>query len=132
MIEGGGPTYISASGFNPISDEEDTVERNPDHSDFWALADDLMSEGLVEEGSMMGHHCLRSTRGGGFVATVERSSGHMVVKLPSERVGELVESGIGAPFAPAGKVFREWVAIGHDHSDVWESMLMESIEFVSK
>ena len=46
------------------------MERNPDHRAFWALADDLIAEGKVEEGTMMGHHCLRSTQGGGFVATV--------------------------------------------------------------
>ena len=107
------------------------MERNPEHSEFWDLADDLIVEGLVEEGSMMGHHCLRSTRGGGFVATVERSSGNMVVKLSSERVGELVDDGIGAPFAPAGKVFREWVAIDRAHSEIWERLLIESIGFVS-
>ena len=62
------------------------MERNPDHHAFWALADDLIAEGRVEEGTMMGHHCLRSTRGGGFVTTVERSSGDLVTKLPSARV----------------------------------------------
>lgn len=107
------------------------MERNPDHKEFWDLAADLMSAGLVEEGTMMGHHCLRSSRGGGFVATVERSSGNMVLKLPTHRVSELVETGVGSPFAPAGKVFREWVAIDHGHSALWEAMLMESIEFVS-
>ena len=107
------------------------MERNPDHRAFWALADDLIAEGQVEEGTMMGHHCLRSTRGGGFVATVERSSGDLVAKLPRARVEELIESGIGAPFAPAGKVFREWVAVSADHIDQWEALITESIDFVS-
>jgi hypothetical protein len=107
------------------------MERNPDHRAFWALADDLIAEGKVEEGTMMGHHCLRATRGGGFVATVERSSGDLVAKLPRARVEELIESGIGAPFAPAGKVFREWVAIPAEHLDRWEEFVTESIDFVS-
>jgi hypothetical protein len=107
------------------------MERNPDHQTFWALADDLIAEGLVEEGTMMGHHCLRSTAGGGFVATVERSSDDLVVKLPRARVEELIEAGIGAPFAPAGKVFREWVAVGSEHLDRWEGLIGESIDFVS-
>ncbi len=107
------------------------MERNPEHSEFWDLADDLIAQGIVEEGTMMGHHCLRSTESGGFVATVERSSGNMVVKLSRERVGELVDDGIGAPFAPAGKVFREWVAIDRARSEVWETLLVESIGFVS-
>lgn len=108
------------------------MERNPDHHAFWTLADDLIAEGKVEEGTMMGHHCLRSTSGGGFVATVERSSGDLVTKLPRARVEELIESGIGAPFAPAGKVFREWVAISADHDDRWEELISESIAFVSE
>ena len=108
------------------------MERNPDHGAFWALADDLIAEGAVEEGTMMGHHCLRSTRGGGFVATVERSSGDLVVKLPRKRVTELIDTGIGGTFAPAGKVFREWVAVSADHLERWESLIAESIEFVSE
>lgn len=107
------------------------MERNPDHRAFWELADDLIAEGKVEEGTMMGHHCLRSTQGGGFVATVERSSGDLVAKLPRERVDELIASGIGAPFAPAGRVFREWVAISAEHLDRWEGLVTESIGFVS-
>jgi hypothetical protein len=35
----------------------------------------------------------------------------MVVKLPAERVAEILESGKGLPVAPAGKVFKEWVEI---------------------
>jgi len=31
------------------------MERNPNHRAFWALADDLIAEGRVEEGTMMGH-----------------------------------------------------------------------------
>lgn len=107
------------------------MKRNPDHRAFWALADDLIAEGRVEEGTMMGHHCLRSTQGGGFVATVERSSGDLVAKLPRARVAELIDSGIGAPFAPAGRVFREWVAVSADHVDRWEALVTESIDFVS-
>lgn len=108
------------------------MERNPDNQSFWALADDFIAEGTVEEGTMMGHHCLRSTRGGGFVATVERSSGDLVAKLPRARVEELIDAGIGAPFAPAGKVFREWVAVSTEYVDQWESLVSESIEFVSE
>lgn len=107
------------------------MERNPDHGAFWALADDLIAGGRVAEGTMMGHHCLRSTSGGGFVATVERSSGDLVTKLPRNRVEELIESGIGAPFAPAGRVFREWVAVSADHVALWGELVTESISFVS-
>ena len=70
----------------------------------------------------------------GFVATVERSSGNLVVKLPRQRVTELVEAGEGLVFAPANKVFKEWVAVPPDPDDEgdrrWAELLEESIAFV--
>jgi hypothetical protein len=33
----------------------------------------------------------------------------MAIKLPRDCVEELINKGDGLPFAPAGKVFREWV-----------------------
>ena len=105
------------------------MERNPDHQDFWDIADEFIMTGKVEEGTMMGHHCLRSTTGGGFVATVERETGNMVVKLSKDTVAGLVESGEGLSFAPAGKVFREWVAIPDKRR--WAELVEASIEFVA-
>ena len=58
---------------------------------------------------MMGHPCVRLA--GRFLASYDDKAGCLVVKLPRERVTELVENGQGDPFAPAGKVFREWVSI---------------------
>lgn len=52
-----------------------------------------------------------------------------MVKLPRERVAELVESGQGNPFAPAGKVFREWVAIPTVDRDLWQKVLAEAVDF---
>lgn len=94
------------------------------------MADDFIAEGRAEEGTIMGHHCLRAIPGGGFVATVERSSGDLVVKLSSARVEELIEAGEGRVFAPAGKVFREWVAITGRDTERWAYLIEESIAFV--
>lgn len=107
------------------------MERNPEHEHFWDIADRMIASGQVEEGTMMGHHCLRATSGGGFVATVQRSSGDLVVKLPKDRVDQLIDAGHGFPFAPAGKVFTEWVHIPADTGNTWQELLEESIEFVS-
>ncbi len=106
------------------------MERNPGHDRFWDIADEFIATGQVEEGTMMGHHCLRATTGSGFVATVERSSGNLVVKLPRDRVAELIDSGEGLTFAPAGKVFKEWVAIPTYDADGWTELIEESIIFV--
>ncbi len=54
-----------------------------------------------------------------------------MVKLPADRVAELVESGEGESFAPAGRVFREWVAIPTFDADRWAAFIEESIAFVS-
>lgn len=106
------------------------MERDPGHEEFWSIADGFIAAGVVEEGTMMGHHCLRVVPGGGFVATVDRSTGDLVAKLPKDRVDGLVGDGVGLPFAPAGRVFTEWVRIPAEASDTWESLLAESIEFV--
>lgn len=107
------------------------MERDPRHEAFWDIADRFITAGSVVEGTMMGHHCLRAATGGGFVATVERSSGDLVVKLDRARVQELIDTGEGRPFAPAGKVFREWVAVEGHAPDRWADLIEESIGFVA-
>ena len=107
------------------------MERDPRHETFWVLADRWIAAEKVDEGTMMGHHCLRARPHGGFVATVEKSSGDLIVKLPRPRVDDLIGEGSGRPFAPAGKVFREWVAIPTEHEELWEQLLEESVAFVA-
>ncbi len=104
--------------------------REPEHDHFWDLAEPHLASGRVVEGSMMGQQCLRTARTNGFVATVERATGRVVLKLPKARVAEMVEAGIGQAFAPAGKVFREWVSIAEIDEAGWNELLDESIEFV--
>jgi hypothetical protein len=95
------------------------------------VAEPFLATGRLVEGTMMGHQCLRTAAGNGFVATIERASGDLVVKLSKDRVVELIEAGDGRSFAPAGKVFREWVAITPDVSDErWGELIEESMEFV--
>ena len=53
-----------------------------------------------------------------------------MVKRPKERGAELIDEGIGRSFAPAGKVFREWVELPEVDEATWESLLTESIAFV--
>ena len=91
----------------------------------------VVEDELLDTAKDLLHGRLQVTERGGFVATVERSSGDLVAKLPRARVAELIDSGIGAPFAPAGRVFREWVAVSADHIDRWEALVTESIDFVS-
>jgi len=46
-----------------------------------------------------------------------------------ERVRDLIDSGDGGPFAPAGKVFREWISIPAIDRDLWPAVLAEAVDF---
>ncbi len=101
-----------------------------DHEVFWELIDELQTEDpRVEEGTIMGGRCARV--GGEFLGLVDFKGSGLVVKLPRARVAELIDQGIGRPFAPAGKVFKEWVAIPELDRRLWRSLLREGVAFVS-
>lgn len=104
--------------------------RDDEHRRFWELAEPHLASGRLVEGTMMGHQCLRSATTDGFVSTVTRVDGTVVMKLSRSRVSELIDAGEGQPFAPAGKVFREWVALPDIADDRWEELITESIAFV--
>lgn len=97
---------------------------------FWKLAAQLhLDDKRVVEGTIMGGRCLRV--GKEFLALVDYKGSGLVVKLSRERVSELIASGVGRPFAPAGRVFAEWVAVPDVDARAWRSLLKEGIEFVS-
>jgi hypothetical protein len=97
---------------------------------FWELIDALrLEDSRVEEGTIMGGRCARVA--GEFLALVDYKGSGLVVKLPRARVNELIESGVGRAFAPAGKVFGEWVSIPEIDRGRWRSLIMEGIVFVA-
>ncbi|WP_109510109.1 hypothetical protein [Nocardioides speluncae] len=91
------------------------------------LTDDLLYDPAVGRATMMGYPCVRLA--GRFLASYDVKAGHLVVKLPHQRVNELVEKGDGDAFSPAGKVFREWVSIPTADRQLWQSLLAEAIDF---
>ena len=96
---------------------------------FWELAAELQAENdRVVEGTIMNGRCLRV--GKEFLALADFKGSGMVVKLPKARVADLIESGVGLPFAPAGKVFKEWVAIPDADRGLWRALLDEGVAFV--
>lgn len=107
-----------------------TGTRDDDHARFWEIAEPYLASGALVEGTMMGHQCLRSASSNGFVATVERATGQLVVKLPKDRVAELIADGVGLSFAPATKVFKEWVALAEFDEHRWTDLIEESMAFV--
>jgi hypothetical protein len=94
---------------------------------FWELAQQLLAEPDVTQGTMMGCPCLRAN--GAFFACVERATGHLIVKLPGQRVKELVTTGQALPFAPSGRTFREWSAFPVADSGEWRALLAEARSF---
>lgn len=95
---------------------------------FWELAGELMSsDPRVVEGTLMNGRCLRV--GDQFLALVDHKDSGLVVKLPRVRVAELVASGVGRPFAPAGRVFREWVSVPTPDRALWRALLREGVRY---
>ncbi len=97
---------------------------------FWELVDELQAKDpRIEEGTIMGGRCARVA--GEFLALVDYKNSGLVVKLPRERVDALIGEGKGHAFAPAGKVFREWVAIPYSNRRLWRKLLGEGVSFVA-
>jgi hypothetical protein len=93
------------------------------------LTDDLLYDPSVGRSTMMGYPCVRRT--GRFFASFDPRAEALVVKLPQGRVAELLADGTGAPFAPNGRVFREWVTIREPDPGLWEQLLAEAREFAA-
>src|SRR5690348_15056544 len=97
---------------------------------FWELAQPLLDgDPAVTRSTMMGLPCLRHH--GRFFASLDRRTLAMLVKLPAARVAQLIADGDGAPFAPAGRVFREWVALTTVDRRRWRALLREALQFVT-
>jgi hypothetical protein len=104
---------------------------NPMDADalFWELAAELQAEDpRIVEGTIMNGRCLRV--GEEFLALADFKGSGMVVKLPRTRVEDLVAAGLGKPFAPAGRVFKEWVSIPDLEPTLWRALLREGVDFV--
>ena len=59
------------------------------------------------------------------------SRGRLVLKLPAERVAELIASGGGGPYdAGRGRPMKEWVSLEPARQDHWLMLATEALEFV--
>jgi hypothetical protein len=96
---------------------------------FWSLAEEMYADPRVSRSTMMGFPCVRVD--GKFFASLDNRDHRMIVKLPEERVTALVMSGSGQEFAPAGRVFREWVAFADPDEAAWRDLLEEAKAFVA-
>jgi hypothetical protein len=106
-----------------------SIDVNARETLFWELAQHLLAEPGITRSTMMGYPCLRAN--GAFFACVERTTGHLVVKLSAHRVSKLVATGQALPFAPNGRTFREWAAFPVADPGEWRALLAEAREFAS-
>ena len=58
--------------------------------------------------------------------------GRLVVKLPRERVAELVAAGEGKRYDPRsdGRLMQEWLNLSPDSSLEWVALAQEALDFV--
>ena len=96
-----------------------------------AIAERVVASGRAEFGTIMRQPCLR--RKGAFVATLgHHDADGLVVKLPEQRVTELISEGTGEPLNPKWKLSRTWVMIPPEQSDVWSALVDEALDFATR
>ena len=95
---------------------------------FWQAGAAALARSDVAAGTMTGFPCLRAD--GAFFASCDHRTGDLIVKLPPERVHQLIATGDGKPFAPAGRIFRAWVLIEERDPDRWAELIDEALAFV--
>jgi len=99
----------------------------PTDEAFWEFIEPHLSRDGLDEGTMFGFRCIRLNSQ--FVAMPSHPPGGMVVKLPADRVAELVETGVGTPVAPSGRTFKEWVSTADEAT--WSGLLEEALQFAA-
>jgi TfoX/Sxy family transcriptional regulator of competence genes len=104
-----------------------TGDASPARKLYDDLTDDLLYDPAVGRSTMMGRPCVR--RAGRFFASFDPKADCLVVKLPAVRVDALIDGGTGEPFAPNGKVFREWMSVPTPDPSGWARLLAEALEF---
>jgi TfoX/Sxy family transcriptional regulator of competence genes len=96
---------------------------------FAAVIDAFARDRRVTSGKMMASLGLRV--GGKIFAMLVR--GELVVKLPGDRVSELVGAGLGRHFDPRrdGRLMREWLVLAGDDPP-WVEIAREAYAFVGR
>ncbi len=93
-----------------------------------AAANALLKEDGVELATMMKTPCLRYR--GSFLCMMFDKEDALIVKLPADRVNELIASGEGREFNFTKKRFKEWVLIDRVNEGKFEGYMQEALGFV--
>ncbi len=105
-----------------------TVSDDVDDKLFWDVAEDFLAQG-AERSTMMGFPCLRFE--GKFFASLDHRTGDLIVKVSAKRVDQLIDEGVGQPFAPAGRRFKEWAVVPERNEQVWQDLMTEARDFAT-
>jgi hypothetical protein len=103
------------------------TDRSDPHSRFWRLAEPLLALPEVSRSTMMGFPCLRLN--GDFFASWDPHTEQLVIKVESSDVEMLIHTGEALPFAPAGRRFREWVAVPTTSLTHWPVLLEDAYRY---
>ncbi len=97
---------------------------------FRKIRDRLVADPGVGEGTGFGSN--PGLRVGTKIFAILGRGDELVVKLPKERVDELVDTGVGARFDPRrdGRLMREWATIPARHARRWAGLAEEALAFV--
>lgn len=94
---------------------------------FQVVVDAFTNDPTVSQTKMFGAPGLKVN--GKFFATYFK--GALVIKLPAERVEELVQVKKGDYFDPGmGKKMKEWLALDEQSADQWVNLAKEAKQFV--
>jgi len=102
----------------------DPPAATPETAFFWDVAKPLLTDPTTSIGTLMKFPCLRVN--GSFFATCDHRTGDLIVKLPHQRIAQLIDEGQALPFAPAGRTFKEWASITERDATTWQSLLGEA------
>jgi hypothetical protein len=94
---------------------------------FNQLIQEFLLEKSVEKSTMMKTTCLRYK--GSFVTMFFDKENSLIVKLPEDRVQELIRQGVGNEFNFTKKKFKEWILIPLEHQNQYKKLITEAISF---
>jgi hypothetical protein len=101
---------------------------------FAALVDELSAhEGVTvpNESDRRGFGSSALKVNGSIFAMLTR--GHLVVKLPRDRVDTLIQEGNGGPFdAGKGTPMKEWLTVMSREEHTWLALAREALDFVRR
>lgn len=92
-----------------------------DSTAFLDAAAGILDRNGTTVSTMMGLPCLRLH--GSFFASYDHRTGDLLVKLDRDEVDRMIDADEGHPFSPAGRRFREWVAVPQDKAGEWPRLL---------